>query len=143
MTREKLLSDHPELVEAIRAEATEGMITAADLQNQIATARAEGAEAERQRIADVRACSLPGHEALIAALAADGKTTGPQAAMAIIAEEKKRTGSAAANIAADAPPVVPPVADGDDGKKIKRHDFDAMTPAAQAAFVRAGGQVVA
>jgi signal peptide peptidase SppA len=143
MTLEQLRNGHPDLVAAITAEATEGMIAAADLQNQIATARAEGAEAERQRIADVRACSLPGHEALIATLAADGKTTGPQAAMVIIAEEKKRTGSAAANIAADAPPVVPPVADGDDGKKLKRRDFDAMTPAAQAAFVRSGGQVVA
>ena len=47
-----------------------------------------GAAAERQRIADVRAQLIPGHEALIDQLAADGKTTGPEAAMKVVAAEK-------------------------------------------------------
>ena len=63
-----LTKDHPELAAALRA---------------------EGAAAERERIAAVRAVALPGHEALIEQLAADGKTTGPEAAALVIAAEKK------------------------------------------------------
>lgn len=47
-----------------------------------------GASAERQRIADVRAQLLPGHEALIESMAADGTTTGAQAAAAVLAAER-------------------------------------------------------
>lgn len=50
--------------------------------------RAQGAESERQRITDVRARSMPGHEALIDRLAADGKTTGVEAGDAVLAAEK-------------------------------------------------------
>lgn len=64
---------------------------------------AEGAAAERQRIADVRAQILPGHEALIETLAFDGKTTGPEAAMAVNAAERNLRSSALANLQADAP----------------------------------------
>jgi capsid assembly protease len=53
-----------------------------------ASLRAEGAAAETQRVKDVRAQSLPGHDALINTLAADGKTTGAEAAQAIIAAER-------------------------------------------------------
>jgi signal peptide peptidase SppA len=52
-----------------------------------AEGRVEGAISERDRIAAVRAQSLPGHEALIEQLAADGHTTGPEAAMAVVAAE--------------------------------------------------------
>ena len=52
--------------------------------------RAEGAEGERDRIAAVRAQSLPGHEALIEKLAADGKTTGPEAAVQVVAADRVR-----------------------------------------------------
>lgn len=54
-----------------------------------AEARAEGAESERQRIAAVREQSLPGHEALIERLAADGQTTGEQAAVQVLAAERQ------------------------------------------------------
>jgi capsid assembly protease len=50
--------------------------------------RALGAAAERQRIADVRAQLIPGHEALIDTLVMDGKTTGPEAAVKVLAAEK-------------------------------------------------------
>ena len=65
--------------------------------------RAEGAEAERARIQAVREQSMPGHEALIEALAFDGKTTGPEAAVQVLAAEKARVAGAAAARAADAP----------------------------------------
>lgn len=69
-----------------------------------ATLRQQGAAAERQRITDVRAQVLPGHEALIERLAFDGTTTGPQAAMAVLAAERQTLSAAAAAHAADAPP---------------------------------------
>ncbi len=65
--------------------------------------RAEGAAQERERIAAVRAQSMPGHEALIEQLAADGKTTGPEAAMAVLAAERSARAAQAAARAADAP----------------------------------------
>jgi signal peptide peptidase SppA len=55
-----------------------------------AVLRAEGASGERDRIAAVREQALPGHEALIEQLAADGKTSGPEAAMRVIAADRLR-----------------------------------------------------
>ena len=72
----------------------------------VASLRAEGAESERQRIAAVRARSLLGHEALIDRLAADGKTTGPEAADAVLAAEKSNLASRAAVRMVDAAPAV-------------------------------------
>jgi len=66
-----LAEQHPELLAQIQAEA-----------------RAAGAQAEAARVADVRSHSMKGHEALVEKLAADGKTTGPEAAMQILAAEK-------------------------------------------------------
>ncbi len=65
--------------------------------------RAEGVSAELQRVKDVRASAMPGHEALVDQLAADGKTTGGEAAMAVLAAERKARTDAAAAHAADAP----------------------------------------
>jgi capsid assembly protease len=65
--------------------------------------RAQGAEQERERIAAVRAQMLPGHAALIERLAADGKTTGAEAAMAVLAAERQARESQATARAADAP----------------------------------------
>lgn len=52
--------------------------------------RAEGAAGERDRIAAVRAQSLPGHEALIEKLAADGITTGAEAAIQVVVADRVR-----------------------------------------------------
>lgn len=49
-----------------------------------------GAEAERKRIEAVEAQCLVGHEALIAQFKADGKTTGEQAAIAVLNAEKEK-----------------------------------------------------
>lgn len=66
---------------------------------------AEGAQTERARIQGVRAQAIPGHEALIERLAFDGATTGPEAAVQILAAEKALREHHAAAQAAAAPPV--------------------------------------
>jgi capsid assembly protease len=71
MDMKTLAEQHPDLLATIQAEA-----------------RAAGAKAEQDRVASVRAQSMKGHEALIEKLATDGKTTGPEAAMAVLAAEK-------------------------------------------------------
>lgn len=102
MDRQALEQQHPALFAQLQAEFSASAADAAT-----ATATVAGAAAERQRIADVRAQTLPGHEALVEQLAFDGKTTGPEAAMAVMAAERARIASAAAAYAADAPPAVP------------------------------------
>jgi hypothetical protein len=65
--------------------------------------RTIGATAERQRIADIEAQTLPGHEALLAQFKADGVTTGPMAAVAILQAERSANQTRAASLKADAP----------------------------------------
>ncbi len=62
-----------------------------------------GALAEQQRVKAVNAALIPGHEKLIATLAADGKTTGGEAALAVLGAENKLRDTAAAEIEEDAP----------------------------------------
>ena len=85
ITAEILQQHNPELLNSIQS-----------------TAKTDGATAERQRIQDVLAQSMPGHEALVNTLAFDGKTTGAEAAIQVLAAEKKNRGTAADNHAADA-----------------------------------------
>ena len=68
-----------------------------------AVLRAEGAVSERDRIAAVRAQAMPGHEALIEQLAADGHTSGPEAALAVLAAERAIRSSQATARHAEAP----------------------------------------
>lgn len=63
---------------------------------------ADGATAERQRIQDVEAQGMAGHEALIKTLKFDGKTTGPEAAVQVLAAHKAKLGAKASELAADA-----------------------------------------
>ena len=112
MDRKELEQQHPALVAQIVADAT-----ASATASVTASATAAGAAAELQRIKDVRAQTLPGHEALIETLAFDGKTTGPEAAMAVMAAERARIAGAAAAHAADAPPAAPHAAAPSDAVK--------------------------
>jgi signal peptide peptidase SppA len=64
---------------------------------------AEGAAAERQRIQQVEAQLLPGHEALINTLKFDGKSSGGDAAMAVLAADKAARTAQAQAISAEAP----------------------------------------
>jgi signal peptide peptidase SppA len=63
----------------------------------------EGATAERARIQAVENASLPGHEKLIAGLKFDGKTTGGDAALAVMSAERQLRTTASTTLAADAP----------------------------------------
>jgi len=73
MDVQKLKAEHPAVAEALINEG-----------------KALGATAERERIQGVEAQSMPGHEALIATLKFDGKTTGPEAAVQVLAAEKAK-----------------------------------------------------
>lgn len=87
-----LRADHPDLVTALLEEG-----------------RQAGASAERSRILGIeaQAAGLPGHEALIASLKADGKTTPEQAAVQVLAAERGSLASRAAALNADAPAPAP------------------------------------
>jgi capsid assembly protease len=69
--------------------------------------RAEGAAAERARIQAVEAQSMPGHEALIAQMKFDGKSSGGAAALAVLAAEKASRAKHVQTSAQDAPAPVP------------------------------------
>ena len=90
ITREQLLADAPDVAGALAAEG-----------------HAAGATAERERIQAVMAQAMPGHDALINSLAFDGKTTGPEAAVAVLNAERTMRGKALADRRADAPEPAP------------------------------------
>lgn len=85
MDVQKLKAEHPDVAEALINEG-----------------KAMGATAERDRIQNVEAQSMPGHEALIATLKFDGKTSGPEAAVQVLAAEKAKKGDQLAALKADA-----------------------------------------
>lgn len=66
-----------------------------------------GAQQEHARIQAVEAQSMPGHEALIHALKSDGKTSGRDAAVLVLAAEKARQAETLALLKANAPPPLP------------------------------------
>ena len=68
--------------------------------------RAEILADEHARQTDVRAQALPGHEKLIAQLAADGTTTGPMAAVAVLAAERAVATGRLSVLSAEAPAAV-------------------------------------
>lgn len=122
-----LKAEHPELVEAIVAEATSG------LPEQLAQARAAGAQAERDRIADVRGQLVPGHEAMIEQMAFDGVSTGSDAARAIVAAERDLRTAESRRIEQEANQAMPAaITTGDGPRTIKRAEFDALPPSQKA-----------
>ncbi|MCF6147278.1 MAG: hypothetical protein E3K37_01320 [Candidatus Kuenenia sp.] len=68
----------------------------------------KGAEIERQRIKAVEAQALSGHEALIEGLKYDGKTTGEQAAIAVLNAEKEKRKTRMQTLEESASKPVPP-----------------------------------
>lgn len=137
MTIDQLKADHPDLVEAIAAEATAGHAEA------LAAARAEGAAAELERIKAVKAQAIPGHEALVEQLAMDGSSTPADAALAIVQAEKQQRQSAAAGLDSDANAPVP-AANGDEptSTTMKRADFDKLSPTDKRAVIQAGTKLI-
>lgn len=92
INREFLNANHADLVAAIRLEG---------FQAGLAEGQTAGMTAERTRIQAVEAQTLPGHEKLIAQLKFDGKTTGPEAAVQVLAAEKTVAAGRAGALAAD------------------------------------------
>ncbi|CAG2129170.1 signal peptide peptidase SppA [Cupriavidus numazuensis] len=90
ITREDLAAQSPELLAEIQTEA-----------------RAAGATAERDRILGIEAHAMVGHEALIASLKADGKTTPDQAAVQVLGAHRAALSKQASAMTADAPPPLP------------------------------------
>jgi signal peptide peptidase SppA len=73
----------------------------------LAAAREEGAALERARIQGVEAQCIPGHEALIATLKYDGKTSPGDAALQVLGADKQLRAGALEQLAQQAnPPVV-------------------------------------
>lgn len=66
---------------------------------------AAGATAERERIQAVLGQSMPGHEKLVQELAFDGRTTGPEAAVQVLAAHRKALAVAGQAHFDDAPPI--------------------------------------
>jgi capsid assembly protease len=89
-------------LQAAKDEAHKAGLTAGLVQG-----RAEGATAERERIQAVEKVALPGHEKLIATLKFDGKTSGPEAAVQVLAAENTLRGDELAKLRAEAPKPVP------------------------------------
>lgn len=100
---------------------------AAENSEACAIIRAEGAAAERSRIVGVREQTIPGHEALVEALAFDGKTSPAEAAMAVNAAERTKLSGIASTRSASA--VSPVVASSDSDKPVVSHKANAgMVP---------------
>lgn len=89
ITREQITAEAPELLAQIQAEAAAG---------------------ERARIQAVEGALIPGHEALIASLKFDGKTTGGDAALAVNSAERALRIKASKQLGDDAPNPVPQAA---------------------------------
>jgi signal peptide peptidase SppA len=91
MTIDELKTKHPEVYAAALDEGKAAGLAEGASSGKAAgieEGKAIGAAAERQRIIDVREQLIAGHEDLIESLVADGKTTGPEAAVKVLAAEK-------------------------------------------------------
>ncbi len=93
MNLEELRLAHPDLCAALVEEGRSAGFKA-------------GAAAETQRIKDVEAQTISGHEALISTLKFDGKTTGPEAAVQVLAAEKELQTKHAKDMISGAPSAV-------------------------------------
>jgi capsid assembly protease len=117
-----LKKEHPDLAQAL---IEEGFAAGKSEGEQL------GATNERARILGIEAHAMPGHEALIATLKADGKTNPDQAAAQVLVAEKGKLKTAAAALASDAPLPVPAAAE----------PASAVKPQANDIAVRAGAIV--
>ena len=82
ITVEMIRAEHPDVADALRAE-------------------------ERDRILGIEQAALPGHEAMVAEMKADGRTTPGEAALRINAAERAARATAVQQIIAQAPQPAP------------------------------------
>jgi signal peptide peptidase SppA len=94
ITMQDVLAHAPDIATALREEGAAAALT-------------QGATAERERIQAVFAQTMTGHDALIQSLAFDGKTTGPEAAVAVLNAEKNLRADVLSDRRADAPQPAP------------------------------------
>jgi hypothetical protein len=87
-----------------------------------------GAEKERERIKAVEAQALPGHEDLIASLKFDGITSGPEAAVKVLAAEKALVSVKAQVFQTEHTKVVAAAEPSDDDKRKAEQRRDASQP---------------
>lgn len=110
ITREQLAAEAPDLLLALTEEGRAAGYAAG---------LTAGAENERNRIKEIEALAMPGHDALIAQLKFDGATTAGEAAMKILAAEKNTRTNMAATITKETLGPVPhaaaPLVDNADG----------------------------
>lgn len=92
-----LMEDYMENPTAITAEQVKAAEDAA-----YERGKAEGANAERNRIKAVMDNSMAGHEELVKQLAFDGKTTGPEAAQKVLDAEKQKRANKLTELREDA-----------------------------------------
>ena len=92
------------------AAASQKPVTLEDLRQQypdlVFMLAEEGKVSERERIKGVEDMALPGHDALIAQMRYDGKSTGADAAQAIIAAERAMRANMQVEMRADSTPPV-------------------------------------
>lgn len=93
ITKGYVLENHADIAEDLRKEGRDSV--------DVAAAEANAAKAERERIQGVLAQSVAGCEDMINELAFDGKTTGPEAAVKVLAKIKDKRENAASNLHAD------------------------------------------
>lgn len=121
MTLEELKAAFPDVYSAIeKAGHDKGFATG--LEQGRTEGLATGTKTERERIQAVEAQSLPGHEALIAQMKFDGVTTGPEAAVKILAAEKAVRETKLAAIQKDESAKTVPAADGSAAENAKEKE---------------------
>ena len=106
---ELIKNEHPEIVSEILAGVDIDYIreNLPDVVDKLKSeSRAEGAEAERNRIMAVKEQSMSGHEKLIDKLMFDGTTTGEQAAVKVLQAEKQIRAQMSADLKKDAPEMI-------------------------------------
>ena len=116
ITAKLIAGEHPEVAEELRAEGRESV--------DMDAAREEGATNERERIKSVFDASMPGHEELISSLAFDGKTTGGQAALKVLAAEREKGSKHRASVEKDIENPPQPSAVNTDKKTEQKSDED-------------------
>ncbi|MDR3088385.1 MAG: Clp protease ClpP [Desulfobulbaceae bacterium] len=107
-----------------------------------AAGKVAGAEAERQRIADIKSQALPGHETIIEAMIADGKSTGADAAIAIVAAENAARKAALERLERDGNPPAPFAAVPQGGQEtMSRAQWRNLSPRDRADYAAKGGKI--
>lgn len=109
MNVEQLKKDHPDVAQALIDEGVsqgkEAGIAEGEKSGRAAgkvEGLIEGAEKERQRIKDVEAQAVTGHDDLIAEMKFDGETTGPEAAVRVLNAVREKGSARLGDLAADA-----------------------------------------